>query len=116
MSGASCIEEIERCTIALSGLEARSLAAEELGGACVVATRLVNVALAQASVLLAEFHQRGDWADDGALSVATWVANRTGERRSELAARARAGTLLRQVPTVAAASAAGEITFDHARR
>jgi hypothetical protein len=91
MSGGGVTEEIERCIAAISTLDPPSCA-DDLGDACIAITRLVNVALIRASSLLADFQQRGDWAEDGALSAATWVANRTGERRSELASRARVGS------------------------
>jgi hypothetical protein len=116
MCGAGVIEEIERYIAAISTLDGQPLPADELGDACVAITRLVNVALVRASSLLAEFQQRGNWIDDGALSAATWVANRTGQRRNELAGWTRVGTALHQVPTVEAAAAGGEITFDHAHR
>jgi hypothetical protein len=116
MPDAVALEEIQSCRATISSIDAQVLTPEELAEACLASTRLVNVVIAQASVLLAEFQQRGDWADDGALSAATWVANRSGERRSDLAARARVGAALRQVPAVAAAARSGEISFDHARR
>jgi hypothetical protein len=110
------IDELERSIGALSDLDAGALSSADLAEACVVSTRLVNVALAHAAVLLAEFQQRGTWAEDGALSAAAWVANRTGDRRRDLAERGRLGAELRQVPAVAAAAVRGEVTFDHARR
>jgi hypothetical protein len=110
------IEEIERAIRALSELDIRSVTSDELARAAMASTRLTNVVLALSSAVMAEFQVRGDWAEDGAVSAARWVANRTGEHRGELARRARIGTLLRQVPAVAAATSSGDITFDHARR
>jgi hypothetical protein len=116
MAGGPVIEALERCIDEISCVDAGSLSSDELARACVASTRLVNAALAGSAALLAEFQQRGAWADDGAVSAATWVANRTGERRSELAGRVRVGAALRQVPAAGAAARAGEISFDHARR
>jgi hypothetical protein len=44
------------------------------------------------------------------------LANRTGERRAELAAWSRVGAGFGHLPEVAAAAANGELSFDHLRR
>jgi hypothetical protein len=69
----------------LAAVDPRELSDDELASECLQATVLVHAVKAYAAALLVEFQQRGAWADDGAISAAAWVSNRTGTRRADLA-------------------------------
>jgi hypothetical protein len=116
MCGGGHSVDVETMVAALERIDPASLNDDELAAGCLNATALMDATLAYVAAMVAEFQQRGSWAEDGALSAATWIANRTGTRRNELAQMARVGGALRQLPDAEAAARAGEMGFDHARR
>lgn len=64
---------------------------------------------------LADFDESGCWAIDAAHGTANWMATHTGADKTDARGRVRLAQRLRQMPGVAAALAAGEITVAHAR-
>jgi hypothetical protein len=106
---AAFIEEVRSVDVA-------SMPGDELAGACLAVTRCVDALLAHAAHLTSELQQRGGWDDEGATSAATWVANRSGARRADIAGWAKVGNMLRLLPAVRDAVGRGDISFDHARR
>src|SRR5687768_13957126 len=74
---------------------------------------VVNAAHALAAAVLEEFDRRGTWAADGALSGAGWAASRTTTARAVLAARARAGAVLRLLPSCEGPARAGRLSPEH---
>ena len=65
--------------------------------------------------VLAEFDAHGDWAADGQLSGAEWLMWRTKMARSTAFEKLRIAHELRRRPAVAAAFAAGEISYSAVR-
>ena len=65
--------------------------------------------------VLAEFDAHGDWATDGQLSGAEWLMWRTKMARSTAFEKLRIAHELRRRPVVAAAFAAGEISYSAVR-
>ena len=64
---------------------------------------------------IAKIASRRSWAADGSKSCAAWLARKTNGCRSTASAAVRFGESLEQMPLVAVALHAGEITVEHAR-
>ena len=82
----------------VSSLDATALSGGDLAVAVLQAERLLNAVHALSAVLLERFEQDAGWAEDGALSAASWTASRTGSARAALRSRRRQGTALAQLP------------------
>src|SRR5262245_51863781 len=88
-------------TRSLGALDVSSLSGDELASAVLEAQALLNAAHSLAAALLDAFERSGVWAEDGALSAASWAAARTGTPRRALRAQLRAGRVQRVLPSVA---------------
>ena len=64
---------------------------------------------------LSRFDSMGWHLDDAALTTKTWLAHETGESRAVAAGRVRLAKRVRQLPLMADALAAGDVTTSHAR-
>ncbi|MPY91506.1 MAG: hypothetical protein GEV08_00155 [Acidimicrobiia bacterium] len=86
---------------------------DKLAGFVVDMEALLNAVYTLSAVGLEEFHRRGVWAADGALSGAGWAAGSTGSAKPSLRARVRAGAALRQLPSATPPARAGLLSPDH---
>lgn len=97
----------------IAALDVHTLTDDELAGLVLDAERLLNAAHALSAVALDQFDRRGGWADDGALSASSWVANRTGTSTRLVQARLRTGRGLRALPAAATSARAGRLSPGH---
>jgi hypothetical protein len=100
----------------VASLDATRIPRAELGQVALALERLRNVVNAADAAVLAEFHDEGSWALDGALSGAAWVAARTGTPLRDVRGRQHSGLGLRQLPAAAAAARTGRLSPDQQRR
>jgi hypothetical protein len=100
----------------LDAADVGSWAAGALGDVALAAEVLRNAVEAFSVAVLAEFHQRGAWAADGATSAAAWVRARSGSAGGDLRRRQRDGLALRQLPAASAACRSGHLSVTHQAR
>ncbi len=72
-------------------------------------------AQAQVFAAISEVSRTGLWADDGASSLAAWVAHRCRLSLGLARAWVRVAEALGSLPALAAAHAEGRVSFEHLR-
>ena len=88
----------------------RVLGDEDLASDLDEIERTVRILDAERSRRLAEFERRGAHADDGFLSLSSWLVARHRVAPSTATRRVRVARCLEQMPHAAAANAAGELS------
>jgi hypothetical protein len=112
---AATTARVEETLAWLASWDPSQAAGEELGAAALDGERLLNAVHAWSATLLEAFERDGDWAADGALSAAGWVAERTGTSAGTVRARVRQGTALRLLPALAELARSGRLPVEHLR-
>jgi hypothetical protein len=110
------LAEIHAIGDRLAQLEPGKIPRAELGEAALACEWLRAVVEALDAAVLAELHERGPWAEDGALSGAAGVAARTGGWGRDVHRRQRTGLGLHLLPTARLAARCGRLAPEQARR
>ena len=88
---------------------------QELAAAVLRAEELLNAAHALSASLLEHLERDGAWSADGALSAASWTAERTGSARASIRSRLRQGRAMHQLPAIGASARSGRLSTEHLR-
>jgi hypothetical protein len=107
--------EISAPSRVISSVDVNRLDHDELATALLQTEMLINAAHALSAELMERFARVGRWADDGALSAAAWMAERTGTARANLWSRLRQGEAMAELPAIASEARAGRMSTDHLR-
>jgi hypothetical protein len=109
------LAEIERFGDGLVAADPAQRTPEELARWVIAFERLRNCVDTAGVAFLAEFHERGGWAGEGALSGAAWVASRTGSPRRDVRRRQQTGLGLRLLPEASRKAVTGQLSVEHLR-
>ncbi|MPY95324.1 MAG: DUF222 domain-containing protein [Acidimicrobiia bacterium] len=105
--------DVKAIVASLASVAPSSLDDDEIKALMLDGERLVNALHAFSAALVEEFDRRGTWSEDGSLSGSGWAAERTGSPKRSLRARARAGRVLRMLPTTQAPAREGRLSPEH---